>query len=324
MKLLTLSLAFICLLPLLDELLDLPHLLGVGIQTPINWAETFIEVALIAFVGAFILIASHRSITDRKRAEEALQRLTDELARKNTELEQIVYVTSHDLRSPLVNVQGFSKELQASLDDIYGACRSGSVPEDIKDKIAPILDKDIPETLGFIHKSIAKMDMLLSGLLRLSRLGRAALTIQTLDMNRLMADIVASVKYQLKEKEASLEVGDLPPCQGDAAQVNQLFSNLLENALKFLDPGRKGRIAISGRVEDRRAIYIVEDNGIGIAPEHLVKIFDIFHRLHPDEYSGEGLGLTIVRRVLDRLDGEVWVESVLGTGSRFFVALPMA
>jgi len=111
----------------------------------------------------------------------------------------------------------------------------------------------------------------------------------------------------------------LPSCSGDEAQIGQVFSNLLDNALKYLDPDRKGVIRISGT---RQLVYCVEDNGIGVKMSHQNKIFEIFHRLNPgDGTAGEGLGLAIVHRILDRHGGRIWVESKPGKGSKFFVSL---
>ena len=107
-------------------------------------------------------------------------------------------------------------------------------------------------------------------------------------------------------------------------QLTQVFANLLGNALKYLDPQRPGEIVVEGRIEQDRAVYLVRDNGIGIAPQHQEKIFQLFHRLNPSANEGEGLGLTIVRQILGRLDGEVVVESTPGTGSTFTITLPAA
>ena len=126
----------------------------------------------------------------------------------------------------------------------------------------------------------------------------------------------------MKEAGAALRVDDLPPCIGDATQINQVFSNLLDNALKYRDPKRPCQINVSGRVKDGHATYAVADDGIGIAPEHQAKAFEIFHRLDPSHGHGEGLGLAIAQRILERQNGKVWVEAELGRGSTFFVALP--
>ncbi|MBC8229708.1 HAMP domain-containing histidine kinase, partial [bacterium] len=262
-----------------------------------------------------------RDISERKRAEQEREHLIAELARKNKELEQIVYVTSHDLRSPLVNVQGFSKELDYSLKELASAIQSECVPADIREKAASILEEDIPESMQYIRASISKMDSLLSGLLRLSRLGRAAIKIEKLDMNNLISNVASTFEFQVKEADVKLEISELPPCEGDIIQINQVFSNLLGNALKFLAPVRPGIIRISGYKEKEQSVYCVEDNGIGIAPEHQEKIFEIFHKLEP-AVDGQGLGLTIVSRILDRHTGNVWVESEPGKGSKFFVSLP--
>ena len=261
-------------------------------------------------------------IIERMRAEEERERLYQELEAKNKELEQIVYVTSHDLRSPLVNVQGFSKELDQSVKELSSALQRGDIPTALKEEVIPILDEDIPEALQYIHTGTSKMDSLLSCLLRLSRLGRAALTIEKLDMNTLMSDIAGTLEFQIKDKDAELVIGALPPCRGDKTQINQVFSNLLDNALKYLDSNRPGAIKITGQEEKRQSIYCIEDNGVGIAPEHQAKIFEIFQQLDPGTTTGEGLGLTIVWQILDRHNGRIWLESEPGKGSRFFVALP--
>jgi len=261
-------------------------------------------------------------IEERKNTEQERDRLSMELARKNHELEQIIYVTSHDLRSPLVNVQGFSKELSTDVKRLLSLWQNRNIPEEIRQQAEPLLNEDIPESLQFIEKGVAKMDSLLSGLLRLSRLGRASPTLEECDMNLLLDDIVATMDFQLKQAGTEIRVDALPTCLGDRDQLNQLFSNLLDNAMKYLDPGRPGRIRISGVQDNDRSVYCVADNGVGIAREHQDKIFEIFHRLNPTGSEGEGLGLAIVNRILDHLDGKIWVESEEGKGSKFYVSLP--
>jgi signal transduction histidine kinase len=159
-------------------------------------------------------------------------------------------------------------------------------------------------------------------LLRYSRLGRVALMIRPLNMNGMLSEIIAAMKFQLDEARAEVRVEELPVCLGDSVQTSQVFGNLLDNALKYRDPSRPLRVTISGAVRDGDAIYTVKDNGVGIAPEHQAKVFEIFHRLNPDTSAGEGLGLTIAQRVLERQKGKIWVESRAGEGSTFYVSLP--
>ena len=264
----------------------------------------------------------------RDRLKELVEERTEQLARanvdlaaKNDELEQIVYVASHDLRSPLVNIDGYSRELSYTMEDLRREL-SQIMPSGIPPAVSVLLDEDFPEALRFIRTSAAKMDKLLMGLLHLSRSGRGVLSMETLDMNFMLCQVVDAIEYQVKNAGVQMRVDDLPPCRGDGVQMNQVFSNLIGNALKYLDPLRPGIIKISGRVQDQRAIYCVEDNGIGMNPKFVHKIFEIFHRLDPAHSQGEGLGLSIVKRILDRLDGTIWVESEKGVGSRFYISLP--
>jgi chemotaxis family two-component system sensor kinase Cph1 len=270
-----------------------------------------------------MIIAVVRDITERKKAEEERKQLLEELNDKNKELEQVFYIASHDLRSPLVNIQGFSKELDQALKYVQSILfHSEDISSQTKETLTPTLEEDIPEAFQYILASISKMDSLLSGLLRLSRLGRAALNIKNLDMNKLVLDITKSFEYQVKEKGVTLKINKLPPCLGDETQINQVFSNLIDNALKYLDPTQTGAIKISGRKENGHAVYYIKDNGIGIAPEHQERIYEIFHRLNPAATQGEGLGLTVTRKILERHTGKIWVESEPGRGSKFIITLP--
>lgn len=262
-----------------------------------------------------------RDITERKRAEEKLAFLAQTLAEKNKELETIVYIASHDLRSPLVNIQGFSQELAHACDTLRKRLATGETATGALADVQRLLVEEIPEALEFIQAGVVKIDTLLAGFLRYSRLGRAALKIEPMDVNALLSTIVQAMEFQVKRSGVDLQIEKLPDCLGDATLINQVFTNLLENALKYLSPKRAGKITISGRVEKGRAIYSVRDNGVGIAPEHQGKIFEIFHRLNPRESEGEGLGLTITQRILERHNGKIWVESEPDQGAVFFVSL---
>jgi len=264
------------------------------------------------------------NITARKRAEQARNKLIKELEAKHKELESVLYAASHDLKSPLVNIQGFGHELSQSCNLLRSALVGKKKSDNIEKAVDIALNKDIPDALDFILTSTTKMDSLLSGLLDVCRLNTAAVKIGPIDMNEMMADVAASIEYQVANAGATVEVEQLPPCLGDPSQINRVFTNLLTNALKFLSPCRPGRISIRAASRVSQSVYCVEDNGIGIAPEHLDKIFEIFYQLDPEGRRGEGIGLAIVKRIIDRHNGRVWAESRAGEGSKFFVALPGA
>lgn len=287
------------------------------------WVETTICPFLNEAGKPLQHVAIRTDITHRKASEEQLRRLAAELAEKNKELEAIVYTVSHDLRSPLVNVQGFGQQLNRACETIRAAANAagptGSIPAET---LRQPLEVAIPQALKFINAGVSKMDTLLSGLLRYSRLGRVALSIRPLSVNGMFTEIVSAMKFQLDQAQADVRVEPLPTCLGDSVQTSQVFANLLDNAVKYRNQSRPLRVVVSGTVRDGHAIYAIADNGIGIAPEHQAKIFEIFHRLDPDFATGEGLGLTIAQLVLERQKGRIWVESRAGTGSTFFVSLP--
>jgi chemotaxis family two-component system sensor kinase Cph1 len=284
---------------------------------PVEITANYLEFEEKAYNFAFV-----RDITERQQAREAILKLNRSLEEKNKELETVIYATSHDLRTPLINIQGFSQELERACKKIASLLNKVDVKSSVKEELSSIVKDDINESLHYIRGGIHKMDILLKGLLRLSRLGRVELEIKLLDMNKMMSDITRSMEYQIKEKNAKIEIGLLPSCRGDAGQINQTFSNLLDNALKYLDPARPGFITISCQAHEDHVVYCVKDNGIGIAPEHQDKIFEIFHRFNPRDPEGEGLGLTIVQRIVQRHNGKIWLKSTPGKGSEFFVSLP--
>ncbi|MEI7636541.1 MAG: PAS domain S-box protein [Syntrophus sp. (in: bacteria)] len=269
-------------------------------------------------------IESIRDITPRKRAEEDHARLNTQLHAKNKELGQLVYIASHDLRSPLVNIDGYSREVEYAVEELNLALDANHASNEALKAAVRLPVQEMSAALRYIRSSTTQMDALLTGLLKLSRSGRTALTIAPLNMKELISGVVAAIDFQVKEAGVELYVAELPPCLGDAVQVSQVFTNLLSNALNYLDPDRPGVIRICGVIEGERSVYSVEDNGIGIAPAHQENIFEVFHRLEPSKSEGDGLGLTIVRQIIGRLAGEVRVESKPGEGSRFSVTLPVA
>jgi PAS domain S-box-containing protein len=266
--------------------------------------------------------AHQKLLAQQRREQQRVEKANRELERRNRELQDFVHVASHDLRAPLVNIRGFTDALASFCRRARTAIATIEDEESLRAELIPLLDEEIPDSLAYIHTNSTKMDALLTGLLNLSRIGRAALAIERLDLNRLLAEIVQSMKFSAEQAGATIEVGTLTACRGDRTQVGQVFSNLLDNALKHLDPTRPGVIRVSAQKKGSQVVYCMEDNGVGIDAEDQEAIYRLFHRLDPERGTGHGLGLTIVRRVLDRHGGEIWLESVPNQGSKFFVSLP--
>jgi PAS domain S-box-containing protein len=281
-------------------------------------------------------------ISDRKRAEMEVRRLNADLerrvhertaelaeanrdlAQKNDENEMFVYSVSHDLRSPLVNLQGFSAELGKSCGTLGTLFDDPAIPQEVRDKGKSVLDGKAAKSLGFIRAAVSRLSTIIDALLRLSRAGRVEYRWEKVDLTSIVKRIVDAAQDAIARKGVTATVAELPPAWGDATALEQLFANLIGNALVYLDPSRPGRIEIgfnSNGPSGEGLAYFVRDNGLGIAEDHRGKIFQVFQRAHPGVGSGEGIGLSIVARVAERHRGRVWVASKVGEGSTFYVTL---
>ncbi len=254
-----------------------------------------------------------------KRYNESIQKLNAELIEKNKEMEQFVYVTSHDLRSPLVNIQGFTKVLADNCRSIKDSLNEEITFTDFKNKISSLFKEDIDESLKFIELSTRKMDALLNGLLKLSRMGRIIPNVKSVDMNLLVKDVVNSFEFQIIKKNIQVEVVDLHDCLADEALISQVFSNLIDNAIKYNDK-KNPVIKISSQKNKNKITYCIEDNGPGIPEKYYNKVFEIFQRLNAS-VSGEGLGLSIVNKIIEKHNGRIWIESVVNKGAKFFIEI---
>ncbi|MEA4840745.1 MAG: PAS domain S-box protein [Bacteroidales bacterium] len=251
-----------------------------------------------------------------------IQKTQEEIKAKNKELENYLYVASHDLRSPLVNIQGFSQRFKKQSDTIKSTIDQCTLETETKQSLSKITNEDIPKTLNFILSNVAKMENLINGLLQISRTGRVVMTIKKIDMNRLIKTIIASNNFQITEFSVKVIIEDLSDCYGDENLLNQLFSNIISNALKYRDPSRQLVIEIACQVQFNKLIYSIKDSGIGIEPRYLEKIWDVFYRVDPGSVvTGEGIGLSLSRRITDKHKGKIWVESEAGKGSVFYVEL---
>jgi signal transduction histidine kinase len=257
--------------------------------------------------------------------ESAVAERTADLQRANDEIQRFAYIVSHDLRSPLVNVMGFTAELEAANKAIGSLIdRAETEAPQLLTTEAQYAREDLPEAIGFIRSSTQKMDRLINAILNLSRQGRRVLSPERLDMRRVVDDIVKSLATQMDERSATVEVqGALPDIHHDRLAIEQIFQNLIENATKYLRNGVPGRIKIRGQRSGKRAIFEVEDNGRGVDPNDHERIFELFRRSGTQDQRGEGIGLAHVRALAYRLGGTVTIRSAIDEGSTFIVDLPM-
>jgi len=198
--------------------------------------------------------------------------------------------------------------VEAALADISGKR---------KKKVASTFYEDLPEAVDFMDVSLSKMERLIDSILKLSRLGRRELKPEILDMNKIVQDNLKSMGHQIKDRGIEVFVGNLPETRADKVSVDQIFSNLLSNAINYLEPGRSGKIEITGEARLDENVFHVRDNGRGIDKLDIPKAFNLFERLSDDSVAGEGMGLAYVRALVRRHGGEVFCESEPGAGSEF-------
>ncbi|HWB12209.1 MAG TPA: ATP-binding protein [Pirellulales bacterium] len=255
-----------------------------------------------------------------------LDRANRELERKNDENEMFVYSVSHDLRSPLVNLQGFSHELGSVCDQIRQILSAANLPETDRQRGVELLDRQMSEAIRFIQTAVSRLSNIICALLRLSRVGRVEYTWQEVDVEQIVARVVDSMHAVIMDRRAQVTASPLPTAWGDSTALEQLFANLISNALNYLAPARPGIIEIGsdwqGESNGETCTYFVKDNGLGIPREYQHKLFRAFQRLHPETTAGEGIGLAAVKRIVDRHSGKIWLDSQVDMGTTFYVTLP--
>ncbi len=260
--------------------------------------------------------------------DQAFHDMATSLDQQKQENEMFVYSVSHDLRSPLINLQGFSEELSLSYRDLERMFRRAEIPPALRDDGLKLLSENIEDSIRYIQSAVGRLARIIDALLRLSRAGRVEYQWQTLDLESIVRKIVDALHDTITSKKAELIVGELPRAWGDPTAVEQIFANLISNAVYYLDGARSGSIEVgsagsppSGTMSGFR-VYYVKDNGLGIPEAYHQRVFTAFSRLHANVAQGEGIGLALVRRMVERHGGKIWLESAAGTGTTFFVALP--
>jgi signal transduction histidine kinase len=299
-------------------------------------------VVVLAGISIFLVRRSARardhaeaSLRDNNlNLEATVDERTADLREANDEIQRFAYIVSHDLRSPLVNIMGFTSELEQLRDDIFKRmatlARASASPAAGATAAEPVIEEedkqlaqDFSEALEFIKSSIAKMDRLISAILNLTREGRREFEPVPIDTRELIEAIVTTVAHQAAEAEARIRIDPLPRIVSDRLALEQIFSNLIDNALKYLKPGVPGDISVRGRTKLGFAIFEIADNGRGIDPKDHQRIFDLFRRAGAQDRPGQGIGLAHVRTLVRRLGGTMSVSSELHFGSTFTITLPI-
>jgi light-regulated signal transduction histidine kinase (bacteriophytochrome) len=251
--------------------------------------------------GCFYIVG--KDVTERRRLDQELENRAERLERINAELQDFAYIASHDLSEPLRMITSYLQLLQRRYEGQ--------------------LDETADEFIHYAVDGVVRMQALIEGLLMYSRAGTSEYAIDEVDCAEVMEATLLMLKTSIEESGAAITIGELPIVQGDASQLSQLFQNLIGNAIKFVEEGPP-RIEVSCEREDGVWHFAFSDNGIGIDPAHVDRIFAVFQRLHGrGEYPGSGIGLAICKRIVERHGGRIWVESSPGEGSTFNFTIPV-
>ena len=300
----------------------------------LSWLWTFVLFPSAAILALVVLLALARRQTRvearatlevtrarsalaaaNERLEQRVAERTADLQDSNAEIQRFAYIVSHDLRAPLVNIMGFTSELLRLRGDL--------LPEAVT-AANPALQEDFDEAIGFIQTSIDKMDRLIKAILMLARQGSRVFQPEPVDMGELMRSIVDGVAHRALSADATVSVGTMPNLVVDRIAAEQVFSNLVDNAVKYLRPGVPGRVSVTAEVVGGRAVFRVVDDGRGIDPRDHGRVFELFRRSGTQDRPGDGIGLAHVKTLVRQLGGTIALESTPGRGSVFTVVLPLA
>ncbi|MET0538701.1 MAG: ATP-binding protein [Xanthobacteraceae bacterium] len=316
---------------------------GVGEQQAnAAWLRLFSSVGgiiIVAVVGgaAYTVLRYTRELGEARDEvsmlnsglEERVRDRTADVARANQEIQRFAYIVTHDLRAPLVNIMGFTRELEGGIESVrtlIDRSEGGG-----NDPIDPVLQQariaateDMPEAIGFIRSSTKKMDKLINAILTLSREGQRTLRPERLDLKTVVLASATAVQHQLSQADGEINLHlDIPPIVNDRLSLEQIIGNLLDNAIKYRSKDRPLRIDVRADISpDDRVSIEIADNGRGISSGDIERVFELFRRAGAQDTPGEGIGLAYVQTVLRNLGGEIAVTSALDVGTTFRVVLP--
>lgn len=305
--------------------------------TALQWITIGGGLMIILVIGgAILIVGQHVRELQRARSEveelnagleERVNERSEDLIQANREIQRYAYIVSHDLRAPLVNIMGFTSELDASLKSISTYVLADGTPlseADVNDARVAV-EQDLPEAIAFIRSSTKKMDGLINAILKISRDGRRELKPERIDLGELLEATAASIYHQVSEAggEVNISVAQARGLITDRFSLEQIFGNLFDNAVKYKHPDRPLNLSVKAMPLGRAAMRIeVADNGRGIAQEDHERVFELFRRSGVQDQQGEGIGLAHVRSLVRNLGGEITVTSTLGGGTTFVIRLP--
>jgi signal transduction histidine kinase len=306
--------------------------------TWLRWVSVVAGVVIVLVVGGAGLsilrytrqLAVARDELSKLNAslEERVRERTAELAQLNLEVQRFAYVVTHDLRAPLVNIMGFTSELEASTkylrELLHRSDALGTSTDPVIVDARTAIAEDLPEAIGFIRASTRKMDGLINAILKLSREGRRQLRPEPIDLHELVELSLAAIRHQIAEADGTVEVDvNVPTLLQDRMSLETVIGNLLDNAVKYRAADRPLRIAVrAAPIAGDRTTIEISDNGRGIAEQDHERVFELFRRSGPQDAPGEGMGLAHVRAILRNLGGEISLRSVLDEGTTFTIILP--
>ena len=255
------------------------------------------------------------------RLDQAFHDLAAALAAQQRDNQMFVYSVSHDLRSPLVNLQGFSEELRLASRRLAELVASSGVPAAVRSSAERVLHEDVAEAVDFIQASVERQAATIDSLLRLSRIGSVQYDWEIVDLRAAVQRVVTELTPRVSEVAVDITIGELPQVQGDVNAIERIFANVIGNAQNYRDPSREPIISIDSVDGDGETIVVVRDNGPGIPASQIDRVLLPFARLRPG-VPGEGIGLALVRRAMERHHGRMWLESEVGTGTSVHLAFP--